>query len=73
MKNQEANKFYQILQKQFSRRINLDLSRIKYFLFKKKIYPNQIEGEIITVKGSDGKNSVVQSLKEKLLPLLHQV
>ena len=63
MKNQEANKFYQILQKQFSRRINLDLSRIKYFLFKKKIYPNQIEGEIITVKGSDGKNSVVQSLK----------
>ena len=63
MKNQEANKFYQILQKRFSRRINLDLSRIKYFLFKKKIYPNQIEGEIITVKGSDGKNSVVQSLK----------
>jgi len=67
VKNQQANKFYQILQKQFSRRINLDLSRIKYFLFKKKIYPNQIRGKIITVKGSDGKNSVVQSLKTILI------
>ena len=63
----KANKFYEFLQSKYTKRINLELSRIKYFLKKNKINPNKIKGQIITVKGSDGKNSIVQSLKAVLL------
>ncbi len=60
----KAEKFYQKLQKKYSRRINLDLSRIKIALKKLKINPNKdLPGKVLSIIGSDGKNSVVQSLK----------
>ena len=63
-----AEKFYQKLQKKFSRRINLDRSRI--FLALKKLHINpdyDLPGEVLQVIGSDGKNSVLQSLKSILI------
>ena len=63
----QAEKFYQKLQKKFSRRINLDLSRIKTALRKISLDPNiDISGNIISVLGEDGKNTVLQSLKSIL-------
>ena len=62
MLNNQANKFYLLLQKRYSRRINLDLRRIKSAL---KLFNNLHLNfkEIINVIGSDGKNSVCVTLK----------
>ncbi len=54
--------YYNRLQRKFRRKINLNLSRIKFFLKKKKIDVNKINGEFLQVVGSDGKNAVIQSL-----------
>ena len=63
----QAEKFYQKLQKKFSRRINLDLSRIKIALKKISLDPNiDLSGNVIGILGEDGKNSVLQSLKSIL-------
>tara|TARA_Y100000590_G_scaffold188761_1_gene215079 strand:+ start:1846 stop:3123 length:1278 start_codon:yes stop_codon:yes gene_type:complete len=64
----QAEKFYQKLQSQYSRRINLDRSRIFAALDKFNIDPNyDLPGEIFQIIGSDGKNTVVQSLKSILI------
>tara|TARA_B100001029_G_C15037773_1_gene441379 strand:+ start:414 stop:1052 length:639 start_codon:yes stop_codon:yes gene_type:complete len=57
-----SQKLYQILQKQYSRRINLDLKRIKKVL-KKLDNPEEKIANIINVLGSDGKNATISSLK----------
>ncbi len=59
---QPSKKLYQKLQKQYSRRINLDLRRIKKVLKKLNNPQEQLEN-VINVIGSDGKNSVLTSLK----------
>ncbi len=53
---------YQKLQKQYSRRINLDLKRIKKVLFKLNNPENKLNN-VINIIGSDGKNSVLTCLK----------
>jgi len=53
---------YKKLQRQYSRRINLDLKRIKKVLKKLNNPEKQID-KIINVIGSDGKNSFLTSLK----------
>ncbi len=60
--SQTSKKLYQKLQKQYSRRINLDLTRIKKVL-KKLNNPEEELSNIINIIGSDGKNSVLTSLK----------
>tara|TARA_B100002052_G_scaffold121236_1_gene111546 strand:+ start:3824 stop:5080 length:1257 start_codon:yes stop_codon:yes gene_type:complete len=60
--SQPSKKLYQKLQKQYSRRINLDLKRIKRALEKLNYPENQLEN-VINIIGSDGKNSVLTSLK----------
>ena len=69
MQNQtKIEKFYQKLQQKFSRRINLDRSRIFLALNKFGIDPDlNLSGEIIQCIGSDGKNCVVQFLKSVLI------
>ena len=63
----QAEKFYQKLQNQYSRRINLDRSRIFAALDKFNINPNyDLPGKVLQIIGSDGKNTVVQSLKSIL-------
>ena len=57
-----SQKFYQKLQKHYSRRINLDLERIKKVL-KKLNNPEEKLNNIINIIGSDGKNTVLTSLK----------
>ena len=57
-----SQKFYQKLQKHYSRRINLDLERIKKVLKKLNNPEDQLEN-VINIIGSDGKNSVLTSLK----------
>ena len=59
---QPSKKLYQKLQKQYSRRINLDLKRIKKVLEKLNNPEEQLEN-VINIIGSDGKNSVLTSLK----------
>ena len=59
---QPSKKLYQKLQKQYSRRINLDLRRIKKVLEKLNNPQEKLEN-VINVIGSDGKNSVLTSLK----------
>ena len=59
---QPSKKLYQKLQKQYSRRINLDLNRIKKVL-KKLNNPENKLTNVINIIGSDGKNSVLTSLK----------
>tara|TARA_Y100001970_G_scaffold273186_1_gene371016 strand:+ start:11002 stop:12258 length:1257 start_codon:yes stop_codon:yes gene_type:complete len=59
---QPSKKLYQKLQKQYSRRINLDLKRIKKVLEKLDNPEEQLEN-VINIIGSDGKNSVLTSLK----------
>ena len=59
---QPSKKLYQKLQQQYSRRINLDLRRIKKVLKKLNNPQEQLEN-VINVIGSDGKNSVLTSLK----------
>ena len=63
----QAEKFYQKLQKKFSRRINLDLSRIKTALLKISLDPNiDISGKIVNILGEDGKNTCLQTIKSIL-------
>ena len=57
-----SQKFYQKLQKHYSRRINLDLKRIKKVL-ERLNNPEQKLNNVINIIGSDGKNSVLTSLK----------
>ena len=57
-----STKLYQKLQKQYSRRINLDLKRIKKVLEKLNNPEEQLHN-VINIIGSDGKNSVLTSLK----------
>ncbi len=57
-----STKLYQKLQKQYSRRINLDLKRIKKVLKKLK-NPEARLNNIVNIIGSDGKNSFLTSLK----------
>ena len=59
---QTSAKIYKKLQRQYSRRINLDLKRIKKVLEKLGNPENKIEN-VINIIGSDGKNSVLTSLK----------
>ena len=60
--SQTSKKLYQKLQKQYSRRINLDLKRIKKVLEKLNNPEDQV-ANVINIIGSDGKNSVLTSLK----------
>ena len=60
--SQTSKKLYQKLQKQYSRRINLDLKRIKKVL-EKLNNPQEQLNNVINIIGSDGKNSVLTSLK----------
>ena len=53
---------YRLLQKQYSRRINLDLNRIQKVL-KKLDNPHLNLKNPINILGSDGKMSVLTSLK----------
>ena len=59
---QTSTKLYKKLQKQYSRRINLDLKRIKKVL-KKLNNPEEQLSKVVNVIGSDGKNSFLTSLK----------
>ena len=59
---QTSKKLYQKLQKQYSRRINLDLKRIKKVL-EKLNHPEEQIDKVVNVIGSDGKNSFLISLK----------
>jgi len=60
--SQISKKLYQKLQKQYSRRINLDLKRIKKVLEKLNNPEEQLDN-VINIIGSDGKNSVLTSLR----------
>ena len=60
--SQPSKKLYQKLQKQYSRRINLDLRRIKKVLEELNNPQEKLEN-VINVIGSDGKNSCLTSLK----------
>ena len=57
-----SKKLYQKLQKQYSKRINLDLKRIKKVLSILN-NPQDELNNVINVIGSDGKNSFLTSLK----------
>jgi len=59
---QTSKKLYQKLQKQYSRRINLDLERIKKVL-EKLNNPEEKLNNVINILGSDGKNATIFSLK----------
>ena len=59
---QTSTKLYKKLQKQYSRRINLDLGRIKKVL-ERLNNPEKTLNNVINVIGSDGKNSFLTSLK----------
>ena len=59
---QLSTKLYQKLQKQYSRRINLDLKRIKKVLEKLNNPEEQLDN-IINILGSDGKNATGLSIK----------
>ena len=59
---QTSKILYRKLQRQYSRRINLDLKRIKKVLEKLNNPEAQLQN-IINIIGSDGKNSVLTSLK----------
>ena len=59
---QLSTKLYQKLQKQYSRRINLDLKRIKKVLEKLNNPEEQLDN-IINILGSDGKNATGISIK----------
>ena len=59
---QLSTKLYQKLQKQYSRRINLDLKRIRKVLEKLNNPEEQLDN-VVNVIGSDGKNSFLTSLK----------
>ena len=58
----QSTSLYKKLQKQYSRRINLSLSRIRKVLFKLN-NPHLYLSNPINILGSDGKMSVLTSLK----------
>ena len=58
----QAEKFYQRLQKKFSRKINLDRKRINLALKKLGNTHNSIRNPI-NILGSDGKFSTLKSLQ----------
>ena len=57
-----SKKLYQKLQRAYSRRINLNLKRIKKVL-EKLNNPEKKINNVINILGSDGKNATVISLK----------
>ena len=59
MKSQISENLYKKLQRQYSRRINLDLSRIKKVL--QKLGDPQDRIKVINVVGTNGKNSTIQA------------
>ena len=61
----QTTNLYKKLQKQYSRRINLDLSRIKKVLLKLDNPHLEIKNPI-NIIGSDGKMSVLTSLQSFL-------
>tara|TARA_Y100000590_G_scaffold417638_1_gene517573 strand:+ start:1162 stop:2451 length:1290 start_codon:yes stop_codon:yes gene_type:complete len=66
--NKKAEKFYQILQKQYSRKINLDRSRIFSSLVKFNIDPDiDLNGSVLQCIGSDGKNTLLQTILKILI------
>ena len=66
--NKQAEKFYKKLQKKFSRKINLNLSRIKFAIKNEQIHIDQkLNQKVLNIIGSDGKNTVLQSLKTILI------
>ena len=58
----QSTNLYKRLQKRYSRRINLDLNRINKVL-KKLNYPHLVVSNPINILGSDGKMSVLTSIK----------
>jgi len=58
----QSTSFYKKLQKRYSRRINLDLNRINKVLTKLN-YPHLVLPNPINILGSDGKMSVLTSIK----------
>ena len=65
--SQISKKLYEKLQRQYSRRINLDLNRIKKALLKLNNPQYHLEN-IINVIGSDGKNSFLRNqIRYKIL------
>ena len=58
----QSTDLYKKLQKRYSRRINLDLNRINKVLIKLN-YPHLVLSNPINILGSDGKMSVLTSLK----------
>ena len=58
----QSTNLYKKLQKRYSRRINLDLNRINKVLTKLK-YPHLVLSNPINILGSDGKMSVLTSIK----------
>ncbi len=60
--SQISKRLYKKLQKQYSRRINLDLNRIKKVLEKLNNPETELKN-VFNIIGSDGKNSVLTSLK----------
>ena len=58
----QSTNLYKNLQKRYSRRINLDLNRINKVLIKLN-YPHLVLSNPINILGSDGKMSVLTSLK----------
>ena len=58
----QSTNLYKRLQKRYSRRINLDLNRINKVL-KKLNYPHLVISNPINILGSDGKMSVLTSIK----------
>ena len=57
-----STNLYKKLQKRYSRRINLDLERIKKVLTKLN-YPHLVLPNPINILGSDGKMSILTSIK----------
>ena len=58
----QSTNLYKKLQKQYSRKINLDLNRIKKVLAKLE-YPHLYLPNPVNILGSDGKASVLTSIK----------
>ena len=58
----QSTGLYKKLQKRYSRRINLDLNRINKVLTKLK-YPHLVLSNPINILGSDGKMSILTSIK----------
>ena len=70
----QAEKFYQKLQSHYSRKINLDRSRIFLALKKLNIDPDaDLSGKILSCLGSDGKNTVVQTILSILKDILFKI